>query len=195
MDAFIPVSGSSGPWGTEIFRHSRHRHFSPARRFRLSRSEESVSLSLTYSMQKRPLTAEQLEELNGHLRRGRKIAAIKCYREFTGCSLVEAQRAIDDGAFSSPESGAASRPEVESPEGEIRRFLAQGRKIEAVKRYKLFHGVSLKEAKDAVERLEPERRTTRETHPALEEPRGTKSGCGSAVIAVGVVCSLIYWLT
>ena len=39
---------------------------------------------------------------------------------------------------------------------DLARFLDQGRKIEAIKLYRRIHGVGLREAKEAVERLQAE---------------------------------------
>jgi ribosomal protein L7/L12 len=48
-----------------------------------------------------------------------------------------------------------SRPDTDPDSGtdEIRRMALAGNKIEAIKRYREIHGVGLKEAKDAVEKL------------------------------------------
>jgi ribosomal protein L7/L12 len=47
------------------------------------------------------------------------------------------------------------RPDTEPNSGtdEIRRMVLAGNKIEAIKQYRKIHGVGLKEAKDAVEKL------------------------------------------
>lgn len=46
------------------------------------------------------------------------------------------------------------RPKKEKNEAELRRLLGADRKIEAIKCYREFYGVGLKEAKDAVELIE-----------------------------------------
>jgi phosphodiesterase/alkaline phosphatase D-like protein len=48
----------------------------------------------------------------------------------------------------------ATTPPVASPDVEA--LVRDGRKIDAIKRYRKLHGVGLKEAKDAVEALERE---------------------------------------
>jgi ribosomal protein L7/L12 len=50
---------------------------------------------------------------------------------------------------------ASPAPGQTDPTAEIQQLLRDGRKIEAIKVYRRVHGVGLKEAKDAVERLEP----------------------------------------
>jgi ribosomal protein L7/L12 len=42
----------------------------------------------------------------------------------------------------------------EQLESEVHRLLAGGRKVQAIKRYRVFHRVGLKEARDAVEEME-----------------------------------------
>ena len=45
---------------------------------------------------------------------------------------------------------------VQGTDRDIEQFIADGRKIEAIKLYRESHGVGLKEAKEAVERLDLE---------------------------------------
>jgi ribosomal protein L7/L12 len=93
---------------------------------------------------------------------GKKIEAIKLYRQLTNASLVEAKAAVDNILAgkpipSSPASnpaqlellaGAALPPDQQA---EIRRLVQTNQKIEAIKLYRKLTGVGLKEAKDAVE--------------------------------------------
>jgi ribosomal protein L7/L12 len=60
-------------------------------------------------------------------------------------------------------SGVSSRPNSAPPtpqergllEAELRDAMATGRKIDAIKAYRLLHGTDLKDSKDAVERAMP----------------------------------------
>ena len=82
---------------------------------------------------------------------GRKIEAIKVYREETGAGLKEAKDAVE-----AIERGQPFPPqrEVDPPfERELVALLGEGRKIEAIKRYRERTGAGLKAAKDAVEAL------------------------------------------
>jgi ribosomal protein L7/L12 len=49
--------------------------------------------------------------------------------------------------------GFRPTPDPNSGTDDIRRMALAGNKIEAIKRYREIHGVGLKEAKDAVEKL------------------------------------------
>ena len=90
-------------------------------------------------------------ELRTLLTEGRKIEAIKRYREETGAGLAEAKDAIE--ALERGQPLATSEPVDTSLETEIVSLLEQGRKIQAVKVYRERTGTSLKEAKDAVEAI------------------------------------------
>ena len=86
------------------------------------------------------------------LRAGRKIEAIKRYRELTGVGLKEAKDAVD--AMQSGRS--ASLPPKSSllrqvNDSEIEAQIRSGHLIDAIKLYREKTGVGLKEAKDAVE--------------------------------------------
>ena len=114
------------------------------------------------------LSPGQREQVERALAAGRKIEAIKLYREFTGLGLAEAKDAVDrmgpsaDGAARTLDRrGDAAR----AIEPELRQLLRDGRKIEAVKRFRETTGLGLKESKDAIEALE---RGT---------PDSKKSGC------------------
>ena len=86
------------------------------------------------------------------LRAGRKIEAIKRYRELTGVGLQEARDAIE-----ALESGrSATLPPKSSllrqvNDSEIEAQIRSGHLIDAIKLYREKTGVGLKEAKDAVE--------------------------------------------
>ncbi len=83
------------------------------------------------------------------LARGRKIEAIKMVRELTEMGLKEAKDYVDSLARS--RSPDASK---ETLEFEARELLAQGRKIEAIKKVMVLTAMGLKEAKDFVDSLD-----------------------------------------
>lgn len=97
--------------------------------------------------------ASMAAELVTLIQTGQKIEAIKRYRQRTGVGLLEAKTAVE-------RIGAAPRPEPEyrvesSPlETSVRRLLAEGKKIEAIKLYKERTRTGLKEAKSAVDNIE-----------------------------------------
>lgn len=112
-------------------------------------------------------------ELRSLLSSGRKIEAIKLYRERTGVGLAEAKSAVE----------ALQVQPVDSPdlETQIVSLLQQDQKIQAIKFYRERTGVGLKEAKDAVEAIAAER-------GAL----ASKSGClGMVLILIGI-CAWLF---
>ena len=87
---------------------------------------------------------------------GRKIEAIKRVRALTGMGLKDAKDYVEALPDTPPSThlGSSRLPlPIEPPglEAEVRRLLAQHRKIEAVKRVRERMGVNLKQAKDYVE--------------------------------------------
>lgn len=111
------------------------------------------------------------EDIASLARSGKKIAAIKAYRQMHGVGLREAKEAVeriaagealpgptphqDDSPFArlntdtaaSPRSGDAASLE------QIRALIRSDNMIQAIKVYRELHGCGLKEAKDAVERI------------------------------------------
>jgi ribosomal protein L7/L12 len=98
---------------------------------------------------------ELLDGIKAHIAAGRKIEAIKLYREATGAGLAEAKEAIElIEAGKPPKSDAtASRGEDQALQS-VSDLVLQGRKIEAIKHYRDATGLGLKESKDAVDALE-----------------------------------------
>ena len=102
------------------------------------------------------LTPEQVQQIHEFLHNRQVIQAIKVYREATGVGLAEAKEAVEEMAHNEWTKPPAGVRNYDDPvlEGKIRSLLSKGKKIEAVKIYRAEYGVSLKEAKDAVERVE-----------------------------------------
>lgn len=90
---------------------------------------------------------------------GRKIEAIKHYRELTGVGLKEAKDVIDHlmagGALDAKKKRAL--PPVDAAAG-VRDLLDEGRRDEAVELYARFTGVDQYTARDAVDEIEREMR-------------------------------------
>lgn len=125
------------------------------------------------------------EQLNDEIRRelqaGRKIAAIKLYRQHSGASLVAAKNYVEDlEAGRDPSADDLHSQLAGAQLDEILDAIQAGNKIEAVKLYKEGSGVSLMEAKEFVERLMREL----DIDQPGSIPRGT--GC-SAVILFALV--------
>ena len=105
---------------------------------------------------------------------GKKIDAVKLYREIHCVGLAEAKVAVETLA-------AGGTPEAKAGPGandDLVELVRRGKKIGAIKIYRERHNVGLKEAKDAVEAL------------AAEHEIATQgSGCAGVVLLglVGVV--------
>ena len=103
------------------------------------------------------LTHADRDAILADLRAGRKIQAIKTYREATGAGLAEAKAAVEameDGRLPQSADAPAANRESARVDDVVRAHLAAGNKIEAIKAYREANGCGLKEAKDAVEAIE-----------------------------------------
>lgn len=112
--------------------------------------------------------AHKLKEILRLTRTGRKIEAIKIYREAFGGGLAEAKEAVEklvDGkpldftnfqmfSISPPSSNYAGSFGQAENLNDILNELRRGNKINAIRIYREKFGVGLKEAKDAVEAME-----------------------------------------
>jgi ribosomal protein L7/L12 len=141
------------------------------------------------------LTPDQVQKIHILLHDKQLIRAIQLYREATGVSLAEAREAVEQMArneLTKPPSGVRN---YDDPvlEGKIKSLLSKGKKIEAVKIYRAEYGIGLKEAKDAVERIEASMpRNTATAMPyesaigrdPFAEEEGTNRG---RIIVLGVV--------
>jgi ribosomal protein L7/L12 len=85
---------------------------------------------------------------------GKKLEAIKMYHDRTGARLIDAKNAVEALQRGDPLPGAASADGPADLNAELRMLIQQGRKLQAVKLYKDRTGVSLMDAKKAIETLE-----------------------------------------
>ncbi len=103
-----------------------------------------------------PVPTGMLEtELRTLLGTGHKLAAIKRAREVLDLGLAEAKElveAIERGAVLEVAASAPAQPA--GLNDELRLLVAQGRKIEAIKRAREALGLGLAEAKDFVESID-----------------------------------------
>lgn len=102
------------------------------------------------------LSPDQVQQIHEYIHNRQLIQAIKLYREATGTGLAEAKEIVEAlarGEAIKPPSGTM---DYDNPvlEEKIRSLLVKRQKITAVKIYREEYGVGLKEAKDAVDRLE-----------------------------------------
>jgi ribosomal protein L7/L12 len=132
-----------------------------------------------------PLPAKVLDALQ----RGNAIEAIKLLRESTGLGLKEAKDVIDEHLRGKPSMApAASAGRIPSSVAEA---LQRGNKIEAIRLMREHTGLGLKEAKDAVDRLQ------QETEAKLGKlSPGEVPSSGSSLwqlVALAVVCIAAYY--
>jgi ribosomal protein L7/L12 len=96
-------------------------------------------------------------EIGDYLSRGKKIDAIKRYRELTGAGLKEAKDALDYLAAHPQAAGDKKKAPLLNLQGEGVRDLVEAGKIdEAVEVYAKFAGVDIYSAKDAVAEIQRE---------------------------------------
>ncbi len=130
---------------------------------------------------------DELERIRAAVAGGRKIEAIKLYRESTGAGLAEAKRAVESLEAGRSIGGKAIESASNEDIDQIQAAVFAGEKINAIKLYRTVTGKGLKESKQFIEALEVElRRTepTRFTAPAAK-------GCGVSVLCLLVVAVLV----
>lgn len=144
------------------------------------------------------LTPDQVQTIHQLLHDKQLLQAIKVYHDATGVSLAEAKEAVERMAlneYSKPPSGVRS---FDDPvlEGKIRSLLSKGKKIDAVKIYRTEYGTSLKDATDAVERIQAAMprgsATTMPYEPAIgKDPFAEDETNRGRIILLGFVLSFL----
>lgn len=105
--------------------------------------------------------AGTLAEIEQLVHDGRKIEAIRQFRELFGVSLAEAQEAVERIAADDLSSAAAGIPDAAMLFSEIRTAINTQNKIEAIKRLReTHHHIGLKDAKDIVDDMDEGRLTS-----------------------------------
>lgn len=136
------------------------------------------------------LNENQLREIGETLRDQGKIAAVKLYKDWTNCSLLEAKNAVEaieqDGMMvpaSVTEPRHADGSDLDSALAAVDKAIAEGKKLNAVKLYRELSGKSLRDSKLFVEsrmnRMKP-------ADSAIESKR---SGCFSAILLLTTLAS------
>ncbi len=135
----------------------------------------------------KPLSDEDVECIRAAILAGRKIEAIKLYRQASGEGLHEAKVFIE----AVQERMAGGEPMSRSLSNEnldrIRAAIFAGEKISAIKLYRQATGEGLLEAKQFVERIEAE---LRQTEPEKFTAPPAK-GCGVTVICLLLLLALV----
>ena len=134
-----------------------------------------------------PISNDDLERIRVEAAAGRKIEAIKLYREASGVGLAEAKQAVEALAAGRP----IGRPPMESVSNDdieqIEAALFAGQKINAIKLYRASTGEGLKEAHDFITALEAELRRTEPTKFSAPAAKG----CGVGVLGLLVLLALL----
>ncbi len=110
--------------------------------------ECGATLSLATGTEVADLSADEARVVE-LMREGKKIAAIKVYRESHGVGLAEAKAAVETLAAGGTPAAEASPEE----DDDVLELMRGQKKIDAIKVYRERYHVGLKEAKDAVEAL------------------------------------------
>jgi len=132
---------------------------------------------------------QQPDSLEGRvlflMQAGKKIEAVKLYRQETGSGLKEAKDAVEALAAGQPiarrsgESVETNGVDPNSLEGQVLALMRGQKKIWAIKVYREKTGVGLKQAKDAVEAL------------AAKHGISTQTGCAGMVLLMVVVSVIL----
>ena len=102
----------------------------------------------------RASSGDVMDEVSRLLAAGRKVEAVRFYRDATGAGLKESLQAVS--ALERPSGPGGSGTEValsEQARTQVLGLITRGRKIEAIKAYRDATGVGPAQAKDSVERL------------------------------------------
>lgn len=124
-------------------------------------------------------------ELRTLLAQGKKIEAIKLYKDNSGQSLADSKYYVEH-LDQSPAN----------IDNELRKLLAQGKKLEAVKTYRDFSGQSLADSKYYVEHLNPYGIISSSTtiNKLLLEQKPTRNNNWTVKLLILIVlAALLYW--
>ncbi len=120
------------------------------------------------------LTDDQVAEIRSELQAGRKLAAVKLYKEWTGSSLVAAKNYVESLPAGTAVADLVGGIEAHQMD-RILDAIQQGNKLEAVKLYRESSGLNLMESKKFIEGLMKEL--------GIED----RPGCGAAVLLLVVL--------
>lgn len=127
------------------------------------------------------ISNEEAANIRAAIAAGKKIDAIKLYREASGAGLAEAKKFVEalarDLHSAQPISSAMTDADIEA----IQAAIFAGERIKAIKLYRAASGEGLREAKEFIEALEEE---LRRTEPTRFTTPPARRGCGMAVLGV-----------
>jgi ribosomal protein L7/L12 len=124
-----------------------------------------------------------LNQVAALLADGRKIEAVRVYREARGVSLAEAKKSVELVEAGRQWSGAEPTPATAEPGlvDDVLEHVRAGRWIHAIKLYRETTGGGLKEAKDAVEEIARQH--------GIPVTKGT--GCAPLAVVLAVLALII----
>lgn len=149
-----------------------------ALRDQLNRIEEKLDRLLMLMGQPQSSQPPAMNALHAECHRllaaGKKIQAIKHYRDVTQIGLKEAKEAVEEleapPSTQQHQQSHPNRPSHDMLEREVLQLMHKSQKINAIKLYRQHTGLGLKEAKEAVESLyEQASQTGRLPHQAHME--------------------------
>lgn len=154
----------------------------------LARECESCGMQLSLDNDTSAADGRIQDRVHELVAAGKKIEAIKLYREQTGCSLVAAKNAVEAMLRGETPPPVAPRPQMSSTtDQDIVALLHEGRKIEAIKLYREQAGGGLRDAKLAVDALAREHGI---------EAAGKGGGClGLLILGLTFTTTVGYLLT
>ena len=148
------------------------------------------------------LTDTQWSQIDLHIAAGRKIEAIKLYREFTDAGLADAKDAVEararfiESGQTSPQDPAGQSPlatgqELSSDQwDQIDEHLFAGRKLHAIKLFRDWTECDLVDSKRTIESRESDLR-----HRFPLRFTEQKSGClGSILLLLALIAPIVYVL-
>jgi len=139
------------------------------------------------------LSPDQVQKIHEYIHNQQLIHAIKLYREVTGVGLAEAKEAIEAMARGEAVKPPSGRMDYDNPilEAKIQSLLANRQKIEAVKIYREEYGIGLKEAKDAVDKIEASMSMPYESAVGSDPFADNDGGGKRVVILLAAVIALV----
>jgi ribosomal protein L7/L12 len=135
----------------------------------------------------RPIPDDELAAIRSAYFSGRKIEAIKLYRQASGAGLAEAKRFVESLSEDAQVAGNDARTLSDASIDEIQAALFAGKKIDAIKRYRNASGEGLKEAKEFIDALEAELRRTQPTRFTVAPAKG----CGTTILVLSALMSIL----
>ncbi|MCI0334853.1 MAG: ribosomal protein L7/L12 [Planctomycetes bacterium] len=139
-----------------------------------------------------PISDDELDAVRAQLLAGRKIEAIKLYRQASGAGLAEAKRFVELWETDPQAAGRPTGSFSDADIAEIQAAIFAGQKIPAIKLYRKASGQGLKEAKDFVEALEAELRRTDPTKFTAPAAKGCSISVFCVILLLGTLMAITH---